>query len=98
MPDVFDFGFSAGYNRGRLLAPITFLRQVTRGGSDIRRQDMPFVSNRMNMSRLDASVLYYFTPRLPDLGLKLGATRTLTGRIVGQSTTFEAGLLYVFHF
>ncbi len=97
MPDVYDYAFSAGFNRGRLLAPITFMKQVTRGGADIRRQDAPFVSNRMNASRLDASVLYYL-PRVPDLGIRVAATRTLSGRNVGQSTTLSAGLLYVFHF
>ena len=97
MPDVYDLGFSVGYNRGRILAPLTYVRQVTRGGDDIRRQDMPFVSNRMNASRIDASILYYL-PQLPDLGLKLAATRTLTGRNVGRATTLQAGVLYVFHF
>ena len=97
MPDVFDYGISVGYNRGRILAPITYMGQVTQGGSDIRRQDMPFVSNKMDASRIEASVLYYL-PRLPDLGLKLGASRTITGRNVGESTTLQAGVLYVFHF
>jgi hypothetical protein len=32
--------------------PITFSQQTTLGGGDIRRQDMPFVSNRMNLSRI----------------------------------------------
>jgi hypothetical protein len=97
MPDVYDYAFSIGYTRGRLIAPVTFTRQVTRGGVDIRRQDMPFVSNRMNASRLDASVLYYL-PGIKDLGIRLAGTRTLSGRNVGQSTTLQAGLLYVFHF
>ena len=97
MPDMYDLAVSVGYNRGRILAPLTYVRQVTRGGSDIRRQDMPFVSNRMNASRIDASLLYYL-PKLPDLGLKAGVARTLTGRNVGRSTTLSAGVLYVFHF
>ena len=97
MPDVYDYTFSVGFNRGRTLVPISFSKMVTRGGSDIRRQDMPFVSNRMNASRVDASVLYYL-PRFRDLGLRLAGTRTLSGRNVGRSTTLSAGLLYVFHF
>ena len=97
MPDVYDYAFSVGYTRGRMIAPVTFSKQVTRGGVDIRRQDMPFVSNRMNAARLDASILYYL-PRMRDLGLRLAATRTLSGRNVGQSTTLQAGVLYVFHF
>ena len=97
MPDVYDYAFSIGFSKGRTLIPISFSKMVTRGGGDIRRQDMPFVSNRMNASRLDASVLYYL-PRAKDLGLRFAATRTLSGRNVGQSTTLSAGLLYVFHF
>ncbi len=97
MPDVYDYTFSIGFSKGRTLVPISFSKQVTRGGGDIRRQDMPFVSNRMNASRLDASVLYYL-PRFRDLGLRLAGTRTLSGRNVGQSTTLQAGLLYIFHF
>ena len=97
MPDVYDYTFSIGYSKGRTLIPISYSKQVTRGGSDIRRQDMPFVSNRMNASRLDASVLYYL-PGVEDLGVRFAATHTLSGRNVGQSTIFSAGLLYVFHF
>lgn len=97
MPSVYDYSVSFGYNRGRTLLPITFSRQVTRGGGDIRRQDMPFVSDRMNMSKLDATLLYY-PQRAQNLGLRLGVTRTLSGRNVGQSTALQAGLLYVFHF
>ena len=58
---------------------------------------MPFVSNRMNASRLDA-VGPVLPARVEDLGVRLAATRTLSGRNVGQSTTLAAGLLYVFHF
>jgi hypothetical protein len=52
MPDVFDYTVSAGYRKGPLDVPITFSQQTTLGGGDIRRQDMPFVSNRMNLSRI----------------------------------------------
>jgi hypothetical protein len=97
MPDVYDYTFSVGLNKKRLQVPVSYTRMVTRGGGDIRRQDMPFVSNRMNASRLDAAVMYYMN-RLPSLGLRLAGTRTLSGRNVGRSTTLQAGLLYVFHF
>ena len=97
MPDVFDYAVGAGYRRPRLYVPLSFSQQRTRGGGDIRRQDMPFVSNRMNFSRIDGSVMYYL-PRPKNLSVKLGVARTLTGRNVGQSTTLTAGLLYTFHF
>ena len=51
MPDVFDYTVSAGYLKRRLHVPISFSQQITLGGGDIRRQDMPFVSNRMNFSQ-----------------------------------------------
>jgi len=97
MPDVFDYTVSAGYVKGRLELPISFSQQVTRGGGDIRRQDMPFVSNKMDMSRIDVNALFYVPP-LRNLGLKLGVARTIRGRNVGESTTVQAGLLYIFQF
>ena len=97
MPDVIDYTFRAGYWKHGLYAPISFTQVITLGGSDIRRQDMPFVSNRMNSSRLDAVAMYYLKkPR--NLVVRLGATTTLSGRNVGKSTTFLAGLLYTFKF
>jgi hypothetical protein len=97
MPDVYDLAFSAGYHKGRMLIPLTWTKQVTRGGGDIRRQDMPFVSNKMDASRVEASVLYYL-PRLESLGLKVGAAHMLDGRNVGLSTTLQGGVFYVFEF
>jgi hypothetical protein len=97
MPDIIDYTFRAGYWKHGLYAPISFTQQVTLGGSDIRRQDMPFVSNRMNSSRLDALAMYYLN-KPQNLVVRLGATTTLSGRNVGKSTTFLAGLLYTFKF
>ncbi len=93
MPDVIDYTLRVGYMGGRVQVPISFSQQFTLGGGDIRRQDMPFVSNRMNASRLDGLVMYYLpVPR--NLALRLGATYTLEGRNVGRATTLVAGLLY----
>jgi hypothetical protein len=97
MPDVFDYTVSAGYSSQRLHAPVYFMQQDTRGGADIRRQDMPFVSNRMNFTRVGAAVQYWL-PRWRALSVRLEGNRALTGRNVGQSTTLSAALLYVFHF
>jgi hypothetical protein len=97
MPDVFDYTVSAGYTSRRWHLPLSFSQQRTQGGGDIRRQDMPFVSNRMNFSKVDATVMYRL-PRPTDLAVRLAATHTVSGRNVGQSTTLSAGLLYTFHF
>jgi hypothetical protein len=97
MPDVFDYTVSAGYIKHGLQLPVSFSQQSTLGGGDIRRQDMPFVSNKMSFSRVDALVMYYLpTPR--NLAVRVAGTYTVSGRNVGQATTFTGGLLYTFRF
>jgi hypothetical protein len=79
------------------MIPVSYTEQKTQGGGDIRRQDAPFVSNRMNFSRLNAMVRYTL-PKPANLAVQLEAMRVLTGRNVGQSTALSAGLLYTIHF
>jgi hypothetical protein len=97
MSDVFDYSFSAGYNQGRLYVPFSFTQRITLGGGDIRRQDMPFISNRFNASRLDGTATYYLS-KPKGLGVRFGADYVVSGRNVGEATTVRAGILYVFHF
>jgi hypothetical protein len=97
MPDVIDYTFRAGYWKHGLYAPISFSQRMTLGGSDIRRQDMPFISNRMESSRVDALAMYYLK-KPKNVVVKLGASHTVSGRNVGQSTTLLAALLYTFKF
>jgi hypothetical protein len=97
MPDVFDYSVSAGYLSKGLHVPVSFSQQFTLGGGDIRRQDMPFVADRMNVSRLDAVVMYYL-PKPANFSVRLGAMHTLSGRNVGKATAFAGGLFYQIHF
>jgi hypothetical protein len=89
MPDMFDYTVSAGYQHGRLCVPISLSQQRTLGGGDIRRQDMPFVSNRMDFVKAAGLVMYR--------GMSLGASRIVSGRNVGQATTLTGGLFHTFH-
>jgi hypothetical protein len=94
MPNVLNYTLNAGVELGRLRIPMSLVQQRTLGGSDIRRQDMPFVSNRMDFVRLGGGLMY----GLPkNLSVSVGAARTLSGRNVGQSTTFTSGLAYALH-
>jgi len=94
MPNVLDYTLSAGFNRGNWRIPFSLVQQRTLGGGDIRRQDVPFVSNRMNFVRLGGGVMY----GLPkNFAVQLGAAHVLSGRNVGQSTTFTSGLMYALH-
>lgn len=97
MPDVYDYTFRAGFMNRSWMFPVSYTKQVTRGGGDIRRQDMPFVSNRMNFSKLEAMAMYTL-PKPAFLGLRVHVTKTLDGRNVGDSTTLGAGLVYTLHF
>jgi hypothetical protein len=97
MHDVFDYTVRIGYMGHGLMAPVSYSRQNTLGGGDIRRQDMPFVSNKMDFSRLSAMVMYTL-PKPADLAVKVEVGHVLTGRNVGQSTTVMAGVMYTIHF
>lgn len=97
MPNVFDYLFNVGILKNGLQAEITYMQQVTLGGDDIRRQDMPFVSNRMNFSKVGGLVMYYL-PKPKGLAVRGSYTTTVSGRNVGQSNTFMAGLLYTIQF
>ena len=52
MPNTFDLTGSAGYMKpSGFMTAVSFTQLRTLGGGDIRRQDMPFVSNGMNAFR-----------------------------------------------
>ena len=93
MPDIADLGLSSGYNKNGLKAEGMLLVQRTKGGGDIRRQDMPFVSNRMNFSRAGGMVMYEI-PKTGGLAGMVSVAHTFEGRNVGLSTSISAGLMY----
>jgi hypothetical protein len=97
MPNVFDYTVNIGYHKGALQADINYVQQNTLGGGDIRRQDMPFVSNRMNFSKIGAFVMYYL-PAPKGLAVRAGGSFTLAGKNVGQSIAVTGGLLYTINF
>lgn len=97
MPNTIDYIASAGYMRpSGFMTAATLSQQWTLGGGDIRRQDMPFVSNRMNSVRLGGMVMYPI-PRLESLAVNAALAYTLTGRNVGQAITFTTGVQYTFN-
>lgn len=97
MPAVGDLFFSFGRIHKGLQLELNTIVVNTLGGHDIRRQDMPFVSNRMNLVKSGFLVMYY--PKfLPNLALRAQYSQVLTGRNVGQTSGFLAGILYTFHF
>jgi hypothetical protein len=93
MPAVSDSVVSVGYLTSHLNTNAYVSRQITHGGGDIRRQDMPFVSNRMNATKVGGMAMYA-VPRMRNVALYAAMARTLDGRNVGQATTVALGVLY----
>jgi len=97
MPDQMHYQLRAGY-RGKYLISEVFLTNLTTlGGFDITRNNMPFPSNRMNMTNLSLHVKYTL-PRFTNLALLAGGTYCLAGRNVGQNNSFHVGAFYAFYF
>lgn len=97
MPNQILAMYSIGYHKNALQTEINLTQQNTLGGGDIRKQDMPFVSNRMNFLNLGALVMYYL-PKPKNLAIRAQLSYTLNGVNMGQSTTITGGLLYTLHF
>lgn len=97
MPNQIISIYSVGYHKNALQTEINLTQQNTLGGGDIRRQDMPFVSNRMNFLKLGVLGMYYL-PKPKGLAVRAQVDYTLDGINVGQATTLTAGLFYTFHF
>jgi hypothetical protein len=93
MPNVLESTVSVGYLKHDLNTYIGYTQHGTRAGGDIRRQDMPFVSNRVNYSQVSAMAMYPI-PKINAVAFQFAAARVLDGRNVGQSTTLTFGFLY----
>jgi hypothetical protein len=95
MPDAASFNVRFGYRNNGIIAEAVADSWMTLGGFDITRNNMPFPSNRMNATRIGFNFKYpmRFYPQLAVVG---NVMTTVTGRNVGQSTGFNAGVFYVF--
>jgi hypothetical protein len=96
MPNTIDYVASAGYMKRGLMAAASFSQLYTLGGGDIRRQDTPVPSNRMNVSKV-GGMLMYPIPKLRPLAFRLAVAHVLSGQNVGDATTITTGLLYTFN-
>jgi len=97
MPDVASFNIRAGYRDKGLIAEAVFDHWNTLGGFDITRNNMPFPSNEMDLSRIGFNFKYDM-PFHPQLSLTGNVMTTIAGRNVGQATGFNAGIFYVIDF
>ena len=97
MPDAVSFNIRAGYRDKGLIAEAVFDHWNTLGGFDITRNNMPFPSNEMDMSRIGFNFKYDM-PFHPQLSITGNVMTTISGRNVGQATGYNAGIFYVIDF
>lgn len=97
MPNMLDYQVNLGYHKGPIQGELTYMQMNTLGGGDIRRQDMPFASNRMNAQRVGALVMYYL-PFAKNVGVRAAVNYTVGGRNVGQTLSLMGGVLYTIRF
>lgn len=94
MPAQIQWGARTGYMQNHLIAEVFVDQLHTMGGSDIRRNDMPFPSNRMNATRI-GTMLTWRPDALKGLGFTASAAHVLAGRNVGASSVFSASAIYI---
>ena len=86
-----------GYRKDQLLLEAFADHFNTIGGFDMRKNDMPFASNNMDMTRVGANVKIPI-PKTNGLGIAANTNYTLAGRNVGRSFGYAAGLFYIAEF
>jgi hypothetical protein len=96
MPDASEINVRLGYRSETIIAEAVFDQWTTLGGFDMPRNGAPFVSNKMNATKIGLNVKYE-TP-LDGLSVVANGNTTLAGRNVGQSTGFNAGVFYILDF
>jgi hypothetical protein len=95
MPNMLNSNFNIGIRKKNIIAEAVLMNMTSLGGFDIRRNDMPFPSNRMNTTSVGVHAKY-FIPWVTNLELIGGADHVVAGRNMGQSTTFDIGVYYIF--
>jgi Putative MetA-pathway of phenol degradation len=95
LPNMVQIGGRAGYYKYRFQAELTLDRTAATSGNDIRRQDMPFLTNKMETTRVGLSIAYRIKP-LRDVQIVLAGQQTLAGRNMGKSRAYTFGIMKAF--
>ncbi len=97
MPNMANFNLRAGYRSSTWIAEAVADITQTNGGFDISKNNMPFLSNRMNATRMGANIKYTMSA-IEGLSYIGNAMFTTAGRNVGQTTSISAGIFYILDF
>ncbi|MFT3937069.1 MAG: hypothetical protein QM726_25810 [Chitinophagaceae bacterium] len=97
MPNMSQFNLRIGYRTDRMILEALLGQSNTLGGFDITRNNMPFPSNKMNMTAAGLGFKYNVKP-IDGLSIVGSGNYTLAGRNVGQATAFNGGIFYILAF
>ena len=92
VPDAFDAAFRLGYLKKDNQIELFAEHFSCTKGDDIRRNDMPFLTNDMTMTTV--GIYGKYQPKA--LGVNARVAYVTDGQNVGQSTSISVGVLYQF--
>lgn len=97
MPNANLISLRTGYRSKELWVEAVVSKFTTLGGFDITRNNMPFVSNRMNATTIGSRIKY--EPKaFSRLSFVVNGDYVLSGRNVGQATTIAGSIFYILDF
>ncbi len=95
MPDATYFNLRAGYRSSTWIIEAIADKWTTINGFDITKNNMPFISNKMNATKLGMHIKYD-TDFINGLSFVADGFTTIAGRNVGQASGFSGGIFYIF--
>jgi hypothetical protein len=96
MPTMNNFNFRAGYRSGKGYAEAIVDIMQTNGGFDMTRNNMPFLSNQMNASRVGFGFKYNFGKVEGLSAVGNADVYHVAGRNMGQATSISAQVSFIF--
>jgi hypothetical protein len=95
VPNMWSGSIKAGYDNSRFRADVHYMFGNSETGSDMRRNDMPLPTNKMNRQSMGINGLLWI-PKLDGLALLASAQNTIAGRNAGKSFMWMTGFQYFF--
>ncbi len=93
VPNVFDASARLGFINKRIQAEVWYEYFTGLSGDDIRFNEMPQPTNKMQAAGAGVFAKYYI---IPAIAVQASYFQVLSGRNVGQGTTIAAGVNYLF--
>lgn len=91
VPNVFDYSARLGFIKPRFQAEVWYDAFTSLSGDDIRYNEMPQATNKMNAGQAGVFVKYFVIKRL---ALQGSVAQVLSGRNVGEALNWTVGTTY----